>query len=226
MRSSISSVAIIVLSISCGVETERKHISDDVSGDTEVSSIAFHSANGWVSQVPFYVESSAPDQVVEASILAAKTWNDAIGDVKLSFLGIIESDRGDELYSSLDDAMTIVYFEDQWKQSTSKSASTLATTVWENSVGSDEIVKGDIILNSEVYAYQDSTVAASSTEKSIVDTETVMLHEFGHLLGLDHVSRDDDDASVMHATTFIGANIHSRSLSEGDRANIRLIYVE
>jgi predicted Zn-dependent protease len=58
----------------------------------------------------------------------------------------------------------------------------------------------------------------------IVDAETVLVHEFGHLLGLDHVEVEADPESVMHAKTYIGPNMSFRSLSDGDVNNIRQVY--
>ena len=120
----------------------------------------------------------------------------------------------------------MVYYEHNWSSSTAKSSTTLATTVWENATDSDRIVKADVILNAETYTFLDSlnTIPKSVDENRIVDAETVLLHEFGHLLGLDHISEDADSDSIMHAKTFIGPNLSFRNPSSGDIAHIRQLY--
>ena len=219
-------ISLVLGLVGCGM-AEQRHSTDNVyAPQGSDAGIAFHSSTGWVGAVPFLVESAAPDQVIEAAMQAAASWNDAVGHEVLVFSGVSESNRGESLYESLNDDLTIVYYEADWFDTTGKSKSTLATTVWENAPGSDQIIKGDIVLNAEVYMYQDSTEPAIDKEKSsyMVDTETVLLHEFGHLLGLDHVSEDDDAESIMHAKTFIGAYMYARNLSDDDVANIGSLY--
>lgn len=218
----------IGLQTACGDFTERHHIDESIIKRNQPvrNNGPFHSLSGWPSPVSYYVEAKVPDRIIEASIAAADSWNDAVGYVVLDFVGIMESERGNELYSSLNDDLTLIYYEENWLNTTGKAVSTLATTVWENDRNTGSILRGDIILNAEVYLFQDSTAPAlDETRKNyIVDSETVILHEFGHLLGLDHIDEAKDAYSVMHAKTFIGPYMHSRELSDGDRFNIRSIY--
>lgn len=221
-------ISLIILAIklcSCGVETQQYSIDETRNGSvTSSAGVAFHSATGWVNSVNFYVHESAPDQMVEAADSAAQVWNDALGWDVLSFAGVTGDDRGDSLYSSLNDYNTVVYFETDWSSTTGKSSGTLATTIWENSSGSDEIIKGDIIMNAENYDFQDAAAADYDAGYNLVDSETVLIHEFGHLLGLDHVSEDDDGDSVMNPKTFIGPQNYARELSAGDSDNINSLY--
>ncbi len=228
MRALIATTLSLTLA-ACGTAQNRRSIEEDRNANATAKQQAegpFHSLTGWTEKVSFYIDDTTPDTVIEAAIQAGESWNDAMGREVLTFVGIAKMPRGDELYSSLDDTMTMVYYEKNWKSSTGKADTTLATTVWENANGSDRIVKGDIILNGETYHFCD---AMKSTEylgedQDIVDAETVLLHEFGHLLGLDHVEVDDDPDSVMHAKTYIGPNMSFRSLSTGDVHNIRQVY--
>ncbi|MFW7377923.1 MAG: matrixin family metalloprotease [Oligoflexus sp.] len=230
MRISLKVLLILCVSMqmACGDMSERRHIDEGpvLQSQAVSSSSPFHSLNGWQAPVTFFVEASSPDQIVEASIIAAASWSDAVGYTIISFEGVIEAERGHELYSSLNDDKTIIYYETDWLNTTGKPATTLATTVWENDRQSDQIVRGDVILNAEVYLFQDALQPAEddSRKNQIVDGETVILHEFGHLLGLDHVMENEDEESIMHAKTFIGPYMHSRVLSDGDRLNIRSIY--
>lgn len=187
---------------------------------------AFHSVRGWPDVIAYYIVDNAPQHVVDSTLRAAASWNRAIGRDLLIFAGKTDSPRGSSLYASLDDEATVIYFEKNWKATTGKGDITLATTVWENDGKSDAIVKGDIILNAEKYNFVDSLAPefSRSFEASIVDAETVLAHEFGHLIGLDHIEFEDDPYSVMHARTLIGPALSSREPSESDISNIRTLY--
>jgi hypothetical protein len=222
--------ALFVFHTACGVqEPPRRAISEHESGSAnfqDKQDSAFHSLTGWQQKVGFYVDDAAPDLVVESAIEAAETWNDAVGREALDFSGVARLNRGDQLYSSLDDTLTVLYYERRWSQTTGKSSTTLATTVWENAVDSDRIVKGDVILNAETYKFLDAQepVPQDVLPETLVDAQTVLVHEFGHLLGLDHVDVEEDPESVMHAKTFIGPKMTSRALSEKDMSNARSLY--
>lgn len=216
--------------LACGQAQGTRGSTDDKykagANASTSSDPAFHSLIGWKTNVNFLVSSDAPDAVVEAAQNAAQTWGDAVGQVVLTFTGVSESTRGKNLYASLDDDKTYLYYEHTWASTTSKSATTLATTVWENANNSEQIVKGDVILNAETYDFVDAMadLPSNADENRIVDAETVILHEFGHLLGLDHVAEENDADSIMHAKTFIGPNLSFRSLSDGDINHINKLY--
>ncbi|MCX6128334.1 MAG: matrixin family metalloprotease [Proteobacteria bacterium] len=215
--------------IGCGRSSVR-HSTEESNHNKAVASQSvagpFHSLTGWIEKVVFYLDDTAPDQVVEAAQNAAESWNEGIGHEVLVFGGVARVPRGDHLYSSLDDTITLVYYEKNWTSSTGKAETTLATTIWENAADSDRIVKGDVILNAQVYNFCDalSQDLDHSNSNSVVDAETVLLHEFGHLLGLDHVDYEIDPDSVMHAKTYIGPYMSLRSLSEGDLGHVLSIY--
>ncbi|MBC7660338.1 MAG: matrixin family metalloprotease [Chitinophagaceae bacterium] len=218
------------VTVACGsANGTRRSISETTSqtaNSSGSSTSGFHSLTGWQKTVPFYISSQASDEVVEAAQNAAATWGDAVGQVALKFAGIGTSTRGKDLYASLDDNKTFVYYEDNWTTTTGKSTTTLATTVWENATDSDRIVSGDVILNSQTYTFLDAlkTIPKGVNETRVVDAETVLLHEFGHLLGLDHISESTDSDSIMHAKTFIGPGLSFRTLSDGDTSNIKKLY--
>jgi len=213
----------------CGAPLQS-HIEDDPRAQVStanVSSSAIHSARGWAGPVEFVLSQETPERLVTAVRKAARTWNDAVGRDVLIYKGRVATAKRVSLYDSLGDDTTVIYFEKSWIASTAKPQTTLATTIWENEEASHEsIVKGDIILNAEEYLFQDSMTKAlePGREVDMVDTETVLLHEMGHLLGLDHVNSTEDADSVMLAHTFIGPKFHKRVLSSGDKDNIQSIY--
>lgn len=233
MRFVFPLLVVQALTAACGTAGSR-HIADDPATTSQVadasaaSNAPIHSQSGWAAPVNFFLATGAPEYIVEAVTRAAHTWNDAIGRDVLIYKGRVPLERTGNLYDSLDDEKTVVYYERAWTTTTTKPRTTLATTIWENDTTSHEaIVRGDIILNGQTYLFQDSTQKAvtAGREADIVDSETVLLHEMGHLLGLDHTTQTDDPDSVMHSHTYIGPNIFKRDLSEGDKGNIRSIYV-
>ncbi len=216
--------------VACGAAAgKRNSISEIGKQAANISSpadSAFHSLIGWQKTVPFYISAEAPDEVVEAAQNAAESWGDAVGQVAMQFLGISGSSRGKDLYASLNDDTTYIYYESNWTTTTSKSSTTLATTIWENAPDSDRIVRGDVILNAQTYTFLDAMkpLPKGMNEDRVVDAQTVLLHEFGHLLGLDHIPEADDADSIMHAKTFIGPGLSFRTLSDGDINHIRQLY--
>ena len=223
---------VILLTTACGM-AESRHIDNEpaqASGSAaEVggASLAFHSTKGWANGVSLYLADAAPERLVEAMNHAIDAWNDAVGHNVITYRGRVGAARTASLYETLDDDQTVAYYEKAWTSTTGKASTTLATTIWENDPRDQEsIVKGDIILNAQSYLFQDSTLAAVEDDSlnEIVDAETVLIHEIGHLLGLDHVKPQEDPDSVMHSHTFIGADMHKRELSAGDRENIQSIY--
>ncbi|MCX6128014.1 MAG: hypothetical protein NTX25_02985, partial [Proteobacteria bacterium] len=92
---------------------------------------AFHSLSGWRGSIPFFLDDTAPDELTEASMHAADTWNNGIGREILVFSGVAKINRVNQLYSSLDDSLTQIYFEKNWTALTKKPTTTLALTIWE-----------------------------------------------------------------------------------------------
>lgn len=188
----------------------------------------FHSLKGWENNVVFYVDEKAPDSVEIASLSAAATWNAAIGGKKLVYAGRSSQGRGDSLYSSLEDSVSLIYFEKNWDETTGKNPVILATTIWENSLDDAQvIVKGDIILNAQEYVFLDAMNVSpeqldNMDDLVVADAETVILHEMGHFLGLTHVN--DDSASVMNTYTVIGEGESRRQLSPSDINHIQTVY--
>lgn len=230
--------------VACGAQTYRVSVHGDeardpstpshiqTSGDNMMGSanlLGIHSQDGWSRTGPilFYTSEEMPEPVVEHLRRAMATWEAAVGKQLFIYQGV-EIQKGqdfDSLYAPLDDKINGHYFDYTWTLSTSKSPSVLATTLWENSptdVGS--IVKADIRYNAEFYIFGDALSEFSEGKRTIVDMESLALHELGHLLGLSHVSPQDDKYSVMNPSLFIGEGMMTRKLSSQDIIRIRQIY--
>jgi hypothetical protein len=122
-----------------------------------------------------------------------------------------------------------------WDYNTGKDPSILATTVW-NAAG-NIMTSANIRFNRDNYFFGDSTldmnVYEDGTQKTLVDFESVALHELGHVLGLGHDNVGED--SIMYPTMNIGPdksnpNYNSsvstikRTLSECDINRVQHIY--
>jgi len=230
---SIAYLALALTTFACGAG-ERQSISEVPAGMGEVNRFGFnyspiHSASGWQQVLSFVVADNAPPQIAEAAMAAAETWNEAVGREILRFSGRQVAPSYSTLYEPLNDNITMIYFETEWAERTQKPDYTLATAIWENSVADrSAIQRADIILNAANYQYQDAYRAPLDDSRvyDVVDSQTVILHEMGHILGLDHVPTTTDADSVMLPHTMIGLGMSSRVLSAGDVERIQSIYLK
>lgn len=164
---------------------------------------------------------------------AMKTWEIAVGKQLFQFSGVHENVDGDSfpnLYSSLGDAINGNYLDKDWRK-TGKPDVVLATTIWNNSPGDAAAIDtADIRFNVQDYVLGDSLrikgqyVESTGQYMDPVDMQTLALHELGHLLGLTHVSSDNDPVSIMNPYVYIGDGLTNRHLSEGDIERIQKIY--
>lgn len=221
----------MVLTNSCGAG-EQREISDRTIADreeaAELTESPFHATRGWGGRsINLYVDALAPDHIVNATVNAAQTWNDAIGREVIKFRGRDTQTIVTDLYSPLADTRTTLFYVEKWAELTGKSEGVLGTTVWELAPGdSEQIVRADILLNAESYMYQDSQDAPLDVDaiSLMVDSETVILHEMGHMLGSNHIDQSIDEDSVMHSHAMIGPNQYKRALSSQDIERIQELY--
>lgn len=188
-----------------------------------------HSSKGWARNLPVKFKSSSeiPEPVVKELRSAMAIWESAVGKTLFVYDGI-EDRKGSafkELYEPLNDTINSHYFDFNWAKATGKSPTVLATTIWENDPKDQAtIVKADIRYNAEYYIFGDALKEYSEGKRTIVDMQSLALHEVGHLLGLTHITEKDDRYSVMNPSLFIGEGMMTRRLSEGDIERIRSVY--
>lgn len=223
--------------VACGAQTYKIPVDNDIAVHPKAPGLAnavnngdgVHSARGWAGHLPIsYRFSKAVDPAKRLQIQKAMhTWEQALDKVLFKYEGLDDRVGKDfaSLYNPLDDMMNAHYFDDSWVASTQKPREVLATTIWENDPGNPAvIIKADIRYNVENYLLGDSLQEYSEGDLIIVDLESLALHELGHLLGLAHLTEDEDAFSVMLPTLFIGEGTTARTLSEGDVERIRKIY--
>jgi hypothetical protein len=221
--------------VACGAQTYRVRVDDDLGSPSAASRSSssnltgVHSSKGWVSRLPIHFKSAAsmtPEMVYQLQS-AMKTWELAVGKDLFAYDGT-EAREGNsfpELYAPLSDVVNGHYLDLTWAASTRKPKSVLATCIWENDAKDARYIsKADIRYNSESYVFGDTLTEYSQGERIIVDMESLALHELGHLLGLSHISTDEDRYSVMNPALFIGEGMITRKLSRGDLERIRSIY--
>lgn len=188
-----------------------------------------HSTSGWKRSLPirFLTSTDIDPQVVNQLQSAMKSWELAVGKNLFKYEGD-ENRRGSDfrqLYEPLNDTVNGNYFDYNWFKGTGKSNSVIATTIWENNPqDTSSIVKADIRYNAEFYIFGNSLEEFSEGKRTIVDMESLALHELGHLLGLTHINETDDRFSVMNPSLFIGEGMTTRRLSRGDIDRIRTVY--
>lgn len=188
-----------------------------------------HSTSGWKRNLPirFVTTDEMSPEVVKQLQSAMKSWEMAVGKTLFAYDGV-ETKKGvdfRQLYEPLNDSKNGNYFDHNWFGATGKTNSVLATTIWENAAqDSTSIVKADIRYNAEFYVFGNSLEEFSEGKRTIVDMQSLAVHELGHLLGLTHVKESEDRFSVMNPSLFIGEGMITRRLSKGDIVRIRSVY--
>ncbi|MEN9809776.1 MAG: hypothetical protein RLZZ488_1343 [Pseudomonadota bacterium] len=188
-----------------------------------------HSSAGWKRSLPirFVTSDEISPDIVKQLQAAMKAWEMAVGKSLFAYDGQ-EAKKGSDfrqLYEPLSDGKNGNYFDNNWFGATGKPNSVLATTIWENSPrDTASIVKADIRYNAEFYVFGNSLEEFSEGKRTIVDMESLAIHELGHLLGLSHVKENEDRFSVMNPSLFIGEGMITRRLSKGDIVRIRSVY--
>lgn len=213
------------LQISCG-QSGVRHMSHGVpSAQQGQANLFVHSAKGWQETVAIKLHDDATAEIEDGLTAAIGVWNEALGRDIVSYAGRTTLARGADLYGSLNDNETVVYSEANWTATTGKSADILGTAIWENLPhDASTIHKGDIILNAQTYEFNDAQSDRMAKVTNLADAESVLIHEIGHLLGLNHVDTATDPYSIMAAYASIGFGQSHRQLSAGDLKRIRKVY--
>lgn len=136
----------------------------------------------WNNELPvsLYIHESFPMEYQNALVGAIEQWERSLGRRLFVISGII---RGENVPRR--DGISAVYWMSDWEENkTNEQART--TIYWDGS----QIREADIRVNTRDFRY---TVARTPDIQS-VDLESLLVHELGHALGLQH---NDAQGSVM-----------------------------
>lgn len=167
----------------------------------------------WGAKTPviLYIGNSVPSSYFDPIRKATEVWNAAAGREILKIGGIV-----DQASNASPDGTNLISFEREWNGHRAEQART--TIYWAGS----RIYESDVRLNDRDFRF----FAGDSPGVSEVDMESLMIHEFGHVLGLKHT---DLTQSVMQPT-LAGASLDNpraafrRELGEVDLNSIRCEY--
>jgi hypothetical protein len=147
---------------------------------------SYHQRVSWSASVPvvMYLDASVPAAYTSAIQAAMDTWNAKLGRKVLVLGGWTKSDAPKK------DGANVIYWLKNWEPERAGFEQARTTIYWAN----DVISEADVRINATgVFAY--STLQAPMMGQ--VDFQSLILHEFGHVLGLQHTEQPE---SVMVKT--------------------------
>lgn len=138
----------------------------------------------WQNRAPvtLYIDPSVRSEYFAAIQSAAQAWNRQLGKDVLRIGGVLS-----QASSASRDGKNVIYWSSNWDPS--QPYEQARTTV---SWLSDQIQDADVRINGKILM---ST--ANQPIRGYIDFESLMVHEFGHVLGLMHIEQHD---SVMVKT--------------------------
>lgn len=161
----------------------------------------------WGAQVPavLFIDSSVPNEYTEDIKSAVAVWNKRVGREVLKVGGYTDDRR-----EPGQDGKNIIYFRQTW-ESDRQFEQARTTVYW----AGDRIYEADVRINAKDFRFSSGELTVSGQ----VDMESLLIHEFGHVLGLAHSNATQ---SVM-ARTLPDAT-ERRELSKADEESIRCEY--
>lgn len=187
------------------------------------------------------------DVALAAVVRAAESWNRAVSDC--SYIRFEVREPGRWVTPKRDEEVAVVWVNEGWSDGRGHDPSMVALTVlwFVDAAGEPDdgrIMDADISLNDESYTF----TVANNGDPAGIDLQSTLVHELGHVLGLDHscyksyygpnplpldhlgrpIPRCSEAPpavleSVMYPATRSGA-IHRRYPSADDVAGICTIY--
>lgn len=161
------------------------------------------------------------EEVVAETRAAAETWG-AVAEADL--WPVYQGVTNRRPFDFFDLTNTIGFSTREHLREIGLSETTLAVTSWVVVSGTSQIVESDILVN-PAYNWTDTP------ERGGWDYRSLVIHEFGHFLGLGHsnVGRSTDEgllsgSAVMWPYSFGRGSALGRSLTDDDIAGISILY--
>ena len=146
----------------------------------------------------------------------ATLWNESNEIESLDFIELSHNgmtNQSQSLAGFQDDGEMGIYLRNNWFESSSTS---LAITQFKGvltSSGIRKLTHTDIIVNNDFYQFGDA-----ESENNIFDLQTVVLHEMGHVLGLDHIN----STGIMQPAISLG--VMKRKIYDNDKIALFDLY--
>lgn len=154
--------------------------------------------------IKLHIDNSVPGEYLDAINNAAQVWNEGAGHEVIRIVGWTSA-----TYSPRTDGVNLISFRDKWSEQHNQQA---VTNVWWQS---STIYETDVVVNIENFSLSFS----NKPQTGKVDIESLLIHEFGHVLGLDH---NETAGSVMNA--HLDSGYLRRNLSTADLKSISCEY--
>lgn len=138
----------------------------------------------WGPNAPviLYVDSSVPSEFYGSIQSAVNTWNESLGREVLKIGGWSSSYPNER-----QDAANVIYFKRDWPDA-DRDKQAITTIYW----ASDRVFEADVRINGSGKPNSDGRpfeyFAGPEPIVGRVDFESLVLHELGHVLGLQHPS--------------------------------------
>jgi predicted Zn-dependent protease len=204
----IAASLLFLIVAGCGGQSPESQKSASIENQKSCEGFAANTLGqslSWSAKFPIvlYPDANVPEQFIESIKNAAKTWNKAVG-----FSAFQIGDVSTQTNPPAQDGKNIIYWLNSWGD---KSPDLQATTLlyW-NDAGTDE---ADMLINAQNFKH------STNPNDDELDTESLVLHELGHILGLGHISLP---SSVMAERLPFGTT--RRSLSVDDINHIKCEY--
>ncbi len=162
---------------------------------------------GGGSKVSFYVDQSVPTQYFAAIQAAADSWNQKLGRQQIVIAGWAQKPG-----ASGQDSLNVIYFLNTWDANLSNEQAR-TTIYW----SANRITEADILVDAKNF-----TFSTTGPQPGQVDLQSLVLHEFGHALGLKHVVSDTSVTSVMVPT--LAYDYLRRTPQDFDLASLKCEY--
>jgi len=159
----------------------------------------------WGAQTPvtLYIDSSVPQEFYPAIESAIEVWNRTYGR-SLLVLGGVTNSSG----IPARDGANIIYWMNSWEENR-RTEQARTVIHW----AGDRIYESDVRINARHHRYTIGRMPG------YVDLTSLLVHEFGHVLGLSHT---EENGSVMAKT--LASNMERREPAPIDVRSLRCEY--
>jgi predicted Zn-dependent protease len=166
---------------------------------------------GQNTPVTLYIDASLPPQYFPAVQAAADEWNNALGTTVIKVGGVSNRSGGQPVQNGFN---TIYYMSTWDTPQTNEQART--TIYWSGT----RIYEADVRINARDHVF----FYGSQPDPGVLDMESLLVHEFGHVLGLAHTTMVGSVMVKSLAAADTADFVSRRSPSAFDQSSLRCEY--